>query len=193
MAGLGLADPTSAAAQTVIDIAKFVAGGAAGLAVHETGHVMVDLALGAPPGLKRVNFGALPFFAITHHAVTPGKEFAISSAGFWMQHASSELILTRRPRLRQDHAPFMKGIFAFNVLASVAYAGAAFGQVGPPERDTRGMAESARTSEPAVGAVILIPAVLDAARYYKPENRWLKWSSRVAKAGGALLIVRALD
>ena len=192
-AGLACALPSGAAAQSASDIATFLAGGAVALAAHETGHVVLDLSVGVTPGLKKVTFGPLPFFAITHRPVSPGREFAISSAGFWVQHAASELILTARPRLRQDHAPFLKGILAFNVLASAAYAGAAVARAGPPERDTRGMAVSAGIPEPIVGLSILAPAALDAARYYRAGNRWLTWGSRAAKVGGALMIVRALD
>jgi hypothetical protein len=57
-------------------------------------------------------------------------------------------------------------LLAFNVLTSVAYAGAAFTRSGPAERDTRGMAVTARVAEPWIGAVILTPAALDAARYF---------------------------
>ena len=171
--------------------ALFVAGGALGLAVHEAGHAAADVAFGVSPGLRKVSFGPLPFFAITHDAVSPAREFTISSAGFWMQHASSELILSRRPRLREERAPLLKGVLAFNVLASVAYAGAAFATSGPDERDTRGMALGARVAEPWIGATILAPAALDAARYYQPDVVWLRWASRAAKIGGALLVVRA--
>jgi hypothetical protein len=184
---------TSAAAQSVSDVAAFIGGGAIGLAAHETGHILFDVALGVPPGLKKVTFGPVPFFAITHDPVTPAREFAISSAGFWMQHLSSELILISRPRLRHEHAPFLKGILAFNVLASTVYATAAVARVGPDERDTRGMALGAGTNEPVIGALVLTPALLDAARYWRPENVWLKWSSRAAKIAGVVFIVRAVE
>jgi hypothetical protein len=46
--------------------------------------------------------------------------------------------------------------------------------------------------EPWVGVTILAPAVLDAARYYRPSSRALRWSSRAAKVGGALLIFKTL-
>jgi hypothetical protein len=85
----------------------------------------------------------------------------------------------------------LKGVLAFNVLASVAYAGAAFARTGPDQRDTRGMAISARVPEPWIGAMILGPAALDAARYYKPDVGWLRWASRAAKVSGVVLIVRA--
>ena len=75
------------------------------------------------------------------------------------------------------------------MLASVAYAGAAFARTGPVERDTRGMADALRWKEPYVGLLILIPAVLDAVRYYHPEARWAAWGSRAAKIGGVVLIV----
>ena len=85
----------------------------------------------------------------------------------------------------------MKGVFAFNVLTSVAYAGAAFTTSGPAERDTRGIAVSARLAEPWIGTMILVPAAFDAVRYFQPDAAWVRWASRAAKIGGALLIVRA--
>src|SRR5690349_4332148 len=90
-----LSAPRAAAAQQ--DLGKFLAGAAVGLAAHETGHLILDAAVGADVGLKRVSAGPIPFFAITHQPVTPTREFAISSAGFWVQHATDELILTKRP------------------------------------------------------------------------------------------------
>ena len=119
------------------------------------------------------------------------KEFTISSAGFWVQHAGSEVLLSRRPNLREEHAPVAKGLLAFNVLTSVVYAGAAFVRHGPAERDTRGMAVSADIPEPWIGAAILAPAMLDGARYYRPRSRALRWASRAAKVGGVLMMLKA--
>ena len=85
-----------------------------------------------------------------------------------MQQATNEWLLTARPRLRYEQAPFAKGVFAFNVGASAVYSVAAFAQTGPPERDTRGMAESARIDERWIGVVVLAPAVLDTWRYFDP-------------------------
>jgi hypothetical protein len=184
-----LGTPRVAAAQKALG--QFLGGAAVGLAAHEAGHLLVDAIAGADVGLKKVTAGPIPFFAITHQSVTPGREFAISSAGFWVQHATNELILTRRPQLKSERAPFVKGVVAFNVLTSIGYSVAAFAQRGPAERDTRGMAVSARIDEPWIGATVLAPALLDGARYYKPEVAWLKWASRAAKIGGAVLIVRA--
>jgi hypothetical protein len=184
------ATPSSAAAEPS-GTGSFLAGAAIGLVMHEAGHLVLDLSLGASPGLRGVRFGPIPFFAITHDPVSPAREFAISSAGFWMQHVSSEIILTRHPRLRSERGPLLKGIIAFNVLASVAYASAAFAQTGPDERDTRGMAVSASVGEPWVGGMVLAPAVLDAMRYYHPEITWVRWASRAAKAAGVLIILKA--
>jgi hypothetical protein len=172
-------------------IARFLAGGAAGLGIHESGHLLSGTLLGAGPGVKSVSFGPLPFFAITHHEVSPAREYTIASSGFWMQHASSEWLLTRRPHLRHERAPIAKGVLAFNVLASAAYATAAFGRFGPHERDTRAMASALGVGEPWVGGMILAPAVLDTWRYVRPESRWARWSSRAAKAGAVLMVIRA--
>jgi hypothetical protein len=180
----------SASAQT-IDVARFFAGAALGLGVHESAHLIADEAFGANPGVRKVSAGFIPFFAITHEPVTPTKEFIISSAGFWAQHIGSETILAKHPQLRDEHAPVLKGWFAFNLVTSVIYSGAAFARHGPAERDTRGLALSADVGEPWVGVTVLVPAVLDAARYYRPNSRMLRWASRAAKVGGPLLIFKA--
>ena len=189
-------NPTTPAVTTsegisATSIATFLAGGAIGLGLHEGGHLLMVSVFGADPGVKGVSFGPLPFFAITHNEVTPAREYAISAAGFWVQHATSEWLLTARPGLRRERAPMAKGLLAFNVLASVAYASAAFGTFGPYERDTRAMADALGVDEPWVGAMILAPAALDTWRYLKPESRWAAWTSRALKVGAVLIVVRA--
>ena len=187
-----LAVPAPGQAQRLSEAVKLIGGAAVGLALHESAHVVADFASGVAPGVKKVTFGPLPFFAITHDPVGPAREFVISSAGFWTQHAVSEFLLTTRPALRQDDAPLLKGLLAFNVLTSVAYSGAAFISTGPDERDTRGMALAAGVDERVIGAVILAPAVLDTFRYFGVSNRYVVWGSRVVKIGGALLVVKAM-
>jgi len=186
------AGASSLSAQT-IDVARFFSGAAVGLGLHESAHVIADEAYGAHPGVRKVSAGFIPFFAITHEPVTPVKEFTISSAGFWAQEIGNEVLLSRRPHLHDEHAPLLKGLLAFNVVTSVIYAGAAFVQHGPAERDTRGMAVSAGVDEPLIGAIVVAPAVLDAARYYRPDSRVLRWASRAAKIGGAMLIFKAAN
>ena len=182
------APPVSA--QT-LDVVRFFAGAALGLGFHESAHLIADEAFGANPGVRKVSAGFIPFFAITHEPVTPTKEFIISSAGFWAQHVGSDVVLSSHPYLREEHAPVLKGLLAFNLATSVIYSGAAFVRHGPAERDTRGMALSAGVDEPWVGVTVLAPAVLDGARYYRPNSRVLRWASRAVKAGGALLIFKA--
>jgi hypothetical protein len=172
-------------------VGRFVAGGAAAFVAHESGHLAADLLFDADPRLKRVQFHGIPFFAITHRSdVSRRQRFVIASAGFWVQHAGNEVILSRRPGLRHERAPFRKGMVAFNVLASAAYAGAAFARTGPDERDTRGMAEGARIDERWIGAMVLAPAVLDSIRYFDPDAKWAVWTSRAAKVGLVLLVMR---
>lgn len=184
-------EPSTSSGVSATGVAQFLAGGAMGLGVHEAGHLVIVSAFGADPGVKKVAFGPLPFFAISHADVTPAQEYTISAAGFWVQHASSEWLLTRRPGLRHQHAPLAKGLLAFNILASVAYATAAFGTFGPYERDTRAMAEALDVGEPWVGAMILAPAALDTWRYMRPQSRRAAWTSRALKAGAVLVVIRA--
>jgi hypothetical protein len=173
------------------DTVKFLAGAALGLGLHEGGHLVFDAVFAAEPSIKGVRFGPFPFFAITHRSdLSPRREFTISSAGFWVQEATNEWLLTRQPALGSRHAPASKGLFAFNVLNSVGYALVAFAKAGPAERDTRGMADSIGVDERTIGAIVLAPALLDAYRYFKPDSRWARWSSRTAKAASVLLVVR---
>src|SRR5919199_3998635 len=113
--------PTNNTAQPnghpVADTVKFLAGGALGLGMHETGHLLFDEIFDAHPRVKGVHFGPFPFFAITHRPdLSPRREFTVSSAGFWVQQATNEWILTRHPNLRDEHAPLTKGLLTFNVL-----------------------------------------------------------------------------
>ncbi len=147
--------------------------------------------MGERPSLRKVDFHGLPFFAITHRSGLPSsREFTISSAGFWVQHAGNESILHRRRRLRRETAPFTKGVLAFNVLTSIAYAGAAFARTGPKERDTRGMATASGVDERVIGALVLAPALLDAWRYFHPGSRGPMWVSRGVKVGMVLMVAR---
>ena len=187
------ASPADAQDISARDVASFFAGAAVGLGLHESAHLVLDYSFGADPVIKKVNAGFIPFFAITHHQVTSGKEFLISSAGFWMQEGGNEIILAHYPDLRHEHRAFITGLFAFNVLTSVMYAGTAFARHGPAERDTNGMALAADVPEPVIGLTVLAPALLDGARFYRPQSRTLKWVSRASKIGGALLAIKAAN
>jgi hypothetical protein len=183
--------PTQADEHPLRDTVEFLAGSAIGLGLHEGGHLLFDAIFDAQPGLAGVHFGPIPFFAVTHrNDLSPRREFTISSAGFWVQEASNEWLLTRRPALRREHAPLAKGLFAFNVLNSVGYAFVAFARAGPLERDTRGIAASIGVDERAIGALVLAPALLDAYRYFRPDARWAKWGSRSAKVGSVVLVFK---
>src|SRR5213593_50925 len=147
----------------VADVATFLAGGVLALGMHEGGHLVFDVAFDASPKITHVQFGPFPFFAISHRGdLSPRREFTVASAGFWVQEATNEWLLTRRPNLRDEHAWGTKGLLAFNVLNSIGYAIVAFAKAGPPERDTRGMADSIGIDERAIGAIVLAPALLDA-------------------------------
>lgn len=193
---------TAAHAQTTTSphdsIAKstvlFLAGGAAGLAIHESGHVLWSATFDANPRVVPLNYGFIPFFRIDHTPVTRRQEFVISSGGFWMQYIDSEWILTSKPDLRHEHQPFLKGILVFDLGASVVYSIAAFGEFGPVERDTHGMAVALGHDgwpEPVVGAIVLAPAALDGYRYFHPDSTWAKWASRSAKVASVVIVAAA--
>lgn len=172
----------------------FLGGAAAGLVAHEGGHVLFDVIFDADPGIRRVEFAGIPFFAITHRpGLPPAREYTISAAGFWAQNAAAEWILTKRPELRRERGAFVKGMLAWSIASSAAYTVAAAGTLGPSERDTRGMAGSLGVPEPLVGTLLLIPAVCDLWRYLDPDARLPRWMSRAAKIGLVFVVVAARD
>jgi hypothetical protein len=173
------------------EVAQFLLGGALGLGLHESGHVLAGAAFGANPGIKGIRYGFIPFFAITHDPVSPAREYTISSAGFWVQSMTSEWLLTRRPNLREEHAPIAKGVLAFDVLASAVYGVAGMAHIGPPESDTRAMATSLRVNEAWVGTAVMAPAIFDTWRYVRPDAKFPRWASRLSKATLVLLVIRA--
>lgn len=165
-----------------VHLTKLLGGAALGLGVHEAGHLVVGSLVGADFRLKKVDFKGLPFFAISHAPdLSPRADYAVSSAGFWMQYVASEWILSAHPNLRSERRRVEQGVLAFHVGVSVMYAGAAFAEVGPYERDTLGSAEALGISERWVGLFVLAPAALDAYRYFHPEAGWAAWASRALK------------
>jgi hypothetical protein len=184
-------EPAQPDGNAAVDTVKFLAGGALGLAMHESGHLIFDAIFDAKPRVIGVHFGPFPFFAITHRSdVSARREFTISSAGFWVQEATDEWLLTKRPTLRDERAWGVKGLLAFNVLNSVGYAFVAFAKAGPAERDTRGMADSIGVDERVIGAIVLAPAVLDGYRYFNRGSGWAAWTSRAVKVGSVLLVLK---
>ena len=183
--------PTQNVQSTASSTGAFLLGAGTAFAAHEGGHLLFDAIFDAHPSIKKVSFHGVPFFAITHEfGLSDRKEYVIDTAGFWVQEATNEWLLHRHPDLRHEHEPYLKGVFAFNVLASVAYAGAAFVQTGPSERDTYGMARALHRKEPAVGVLVLLPAVFDAVRYYHPGAAWAVWGSRSSKLAGVVLVFK---
>lgn len=182
---------TQNAPSTAASAGLFLLGGATAFAAHEGGHLLFDAIFDSNPRTTKVSFHGIPFFAITHDSgLSDRKEYVIDTAGFWVQEGTNEWLLHKHPNLRREHQPYLKGAFAFNVLASVAYGGAAFARTGPAERDTRGMADALHWKEPYVGLLILAPAILDAVRYYQPHATWAAWGSRGAKITGVLLVLK---
>src|SRR5690348_8324931 len=118
----------------VLDTVEFLTGAGGAFLEHEGGHLLFDAIFDAHPFVKSVHFGPIPFFAVAHQPISPRREFVVSSAGFWTQQATSEWLLTRRPRLRDEHAPFVKGELAFDLLTSIGYGTVAMFKAGPVER-----------------------------------------------------------
>jgi len=186
------ASPAGAQQQSAASkFGRVLLGGAAGLAIHESGHLVANWAFDEKVVVKKVDYKGIPFFALSHAPdLSPRREYVVSSAGFWSQYLYSEQILTHHRHLKDEHSPFRKGMLTFHVVTSLVYAGAAFGKTGPTERDTRGMASSRRLNERWIGVMVLAPAILDAYRYFNPDARWASWASRSAKLGSVVLVVR---
>ena len=187
-----LAAPSASAQQSAgARFGRVLLGGAAGLALHESGHLVANWAFDEKVVVKKVDYKGIPFFALSHAPdLSPRREYVVSSAGFWAQYLYSEQVLTHYPNLKDEQSPLRKGLLTFHVATSLVYAGAAFGKTGPTERDTRGMAFARRISERWIGVMVLAPALLDAYRYFHPDARWAAWASRSTKMGSVLLVLK---
>src|SRR5690349_7626895 len=79
------------------DALTFVAGAAAAFGLHEAGHLTFDEIFRADPRISAVHYGPIPFFAISPRPSTAGRKlYAIATAGFWTQMATSELLQNDR-------------------------------------------------------------------------------------------------
>jgi hypothetical protein len=187
------APPSDASPMTRSDVVKFLAGGGLGLVVHESAHLAFDEIFHAQPKIVPVRFGPIPFFAISpQRPLSPRQLFTVASAGLWTQDLTSEWLLhPHHADLRRAHAPFAKGMLAFDVLTSVGYAAVAFAEAGPGERDTRGMALGLGVSERTIGLLVLSPAALDVYRYFRPQSNWARWATRILEVGSIVLIIKA--
>jgi hypothetical protein len=176
---------------TASTFGKVLLGGAAGLGLHEAGHLVANWAFEEKVVVKKVSYKGIPFFALSHAPdLSPRREYVVSSAGFWAQYLYSEQILTHHPNLKDEESPFRKGMLTFHVVTSLVYAGAAIGRTGPIERDTRGMATSRRINERWIGVMVLAPALLDVYRYFNADARWATWASRGVKMGSVALVLK---
>jgi hypothetical protein len=161
---------------------KFSTGAFVALLGHESGHLIANYSLDTQPFAKSVHYGPIPFFTIEPgRPLTPHEHYITASAGFNAQHIINEYLLARRPDLRNQNEPFLKGMVTFNFWLTVGYAATAFAGSGPEERDTKGMADSLGWSEESIGALILVPTALDTYRYKHPDAKWAKTASRLSK------------
>lgn len=180
------------------DYGWFLTGGVSAFLLHESAHAIVAKSFGFGVRVEsrqkpipfvvvkydlmvvRDESGRLKYLDKEGRPVEEGadKRFAIASAGINSQNITSEWILTRYPRLRDEPRPFLKGMLAFDIITSAGYA-----VVGrkDPDGDLRGMAESLGVKDRWVGALVFLPAAVDAYRYFYPEARWAPWVSRGAK------------
>jgi hypothetical protein len=191
---------------TVGSVALTAAGFLTAFVVHEACHGVANLAMGNVPSLQPVRFlGFLPFFAVspgvtcrngtcvrrdgTPFLPGPRGYATIVSAGIVCQEVTNEIILTVRPGIRMERAPFLKGMLLFNTAASVAYGIANLAGIEPPEGDLRGLDGVTSLPHGVFAAVVLGTAALDVARYFLPDSQWLPWVSRGSKVVTIGLVV----
>jgi len=191
---------------TFASVALTAAGFVTAFVVHEACHGVANLAMGNVPTIEPVRFlGFFPFFAVSPNVscrdgscvrrngepFLPGPRglsFIVSS-GILCQEITDEIILTERPRIRYETAPFLKGMLLFNTAASVAYGIANLAGIEPPEGDLRGLDRSSGVPHGVFAALVLSTAALDVARYLLPDVTWIPWVSRGSKVVMVGLVV----
>jgi hypothetical protein len=181
-------------------LAIYLGGGLVGFLAHESGHVVMNLAYGNVPQFQHITtFGFIPFVAInprlschgdvcTKHDGTPlsggeSGKYNIVTAGYDVQHITTEVLLTLEPDLRWRRAPFRKGVFAFDILLSVGYALSNITGTESSFGDSANAVAASGLPRAVFDAVLVAPAALDAYRFFHPEAKWAPWVSRGAKLG----------
>jgi hypothetical protein len=187
-------------------VALTAAGFVTAFVVHEACHGVANLAMANVPTLEPVRFlGFLPFFAVSPNIHcrggscqrANGEPFRpgptgyafIVSSGILCQEITDEIILTERPRIRHEVAPFLKGMLLFNVATSVAYGIANLARIEPPQGDLYGLDATGGVPHGVFAALVIGAAALDVARYFLPDATWLPWVSRGAKVATVGLVV----
>lgn len=197
------AAPSASAAPSGPGIGKSIGLGLGGaltaFLAHEAGHIFANLLLGNSPRFDgMLVWGVIPFFAVAPGLRCDGDvctdrsgerfragrrgNYFIVTAGFHVQHLLDELILTRRPRIRDERAPFQKGMLLFNVALSCMYAVGAYTGLEDPHGDLAGAARASGMHHAWLATALLVPAALDTYRYWSRETRWSPWASRAMKA-----------
>ena len=75
LATLVFLTPCRAAAQSPVrKTFSLLTGAAAGLVVHESGHVMTGSIFGAHPSTKPIRYAGIPFFEIASHIYLANRE-----------------------------------------------------------------------------------------------------------------------
>jgi hypothetical protein len=195
----GDGDGDGAPAWTWGDAARLGAGALTGLAAHEAGHVVANLALGNVPAVEGfLALGFIPFFAVRPY-ITCGEtactkrdgstfgagrrgKFAIVAAGFNVQHLGDEILLWSWPELRYGSGPYRKGLLAFNTITSVVYAVGSWAGLEDPRGDIANAAQISGISHRVLALFVLAPALLDGVRYFYPGARWAPFAAATSKA-----------
>jgi hypothetical protein len=176
----------------------FAGGALSGLALHEMGHVTANLAYRNVPGVQGIVVsGFIPWFVIDARLslsrgvyyerngsvfVGGGRAYyVINTAGFMVQNVGSEILLSSRPQLLHEHAPYAKGLLWMNMLLSLGYATASLLGVEDPHGDIYGGARHSGYPSPLIAGVVFSNGSLDLLRYLFPDNTWLPWLSRASK------------
>jgi hypothetical protein len=194
---------TSAEPQERPPMARTLGLGTAGVLsaflAHEAGHVAANLMMGNVPRIEGfLTWGFVPFFAIAPRIECQGErcvkhdgepfgpgrrgKFFIVTAGYEVQHITDEIILTRNPRLRDEWAPFQKGMLLFNVFLSCFYVAGQLTGLEDPHGDLQGAVDMSGFDGRLLSLALLAPAALDTVRYFVPTSeRWSAWASRGGK------------
>ncbi len=173
----------------VTDYLWFLLGAGAGFVLHESGHVVMDVATGTYPTFVGVKLGPFPFFAISPAHVRDNQQrYAVAMAGFMVEDMAFDLSLDIDPYLRQHHRPFLKGVLWLHILLDTGYAITGFAGIGPPQSDINTMSRALGIPSWAVGLMLIVPALTDTYRYFVPNSRWAPW----VNVGGKLTMVGAV-
>ena len=160
----------------------FAAGFASSILVHEGGHVVASLAMGARPSFG-LDAGRPTVYSGIDAVRDPERQFVFSAAGLTVQTLLDELVLDMPHDAGTSAGPFERGVLAGGIATTLFYI--TLGRTGSVS-DVDYMARTSSLSKTQISAIYGGAAALHVWRIFR-DQRYARFFAHPAAMGGMRL------